>query len=149
MAAAVAAAVAVAMAVTPAVPAAVAMAVAVAPAVAAAVPSGPPKTEGGTASGGAKKHGKAKATMMWPGGLGGTVFGTLPLFGATLPLFGTVFGNMWRVVMRGATLPLVGRIAVILPTPVATTAVAVVGTVAVVGRMIPTSTETTSHAQQH
>ena len=130
------------MAVAPAVPAAVAMAVAVAPAVAAAVPSGPPKTEGGTASGGAKKHGKAKATMMWPGGLGGTVFGTLPLFG-------TVFGNMWRVVMRGATLPLVGRIAVILPTPVATTAVAVVGTVAVVGRMIPTSTETTSHAQQH
>ena len=131
---------------------AAAVARAVATALAAAVCRGPP---GGTGTGGAEtklgtsaetEHavadGKAKATMMWPGGLGGTVFGTLPLFG-------TVFGNMWRVVMRGATLPLVGRIAVILPTPVATTAVAVVGTVAVVGRMIPTSTETTSHAQQH
>ena len=120
-------------------------------ALAAAVCRGPP---GGTGTGGAEtklgtsaetEHavadGKAKATMMWPGGLGGTVLGTLPLLG-------TVFG---------ATLPLVRRIAVILPTPVtgvgritvATTAVAVVGTVAVVGRMIPTSTETTSHAQQH
>ena len=114
---------------------AAAVARAVATALAAAVCRSPP---GGTGTGGAEtklgtsaetEHavadGKAKATMMWPGGLGGTVLGTLPLLG-------TVFG---------ATLPLVRRIA--------TTAVAVVGTVAVVGRMIPTSTETTSHAQQH